>query len=233
MKKIIYCILLLSLIFGNPIPVNASEDTESKNEYEIVYDENESYIIDSQGTIHNNFYTASGEKLSIEESLLILQGYDNSIYNNNNNNNRALILPDDIEPGTFVLNSYNLTFPGTEQKVTADVLGPATISYGESITITETFSFDASVTIKEIMIKNIEAEVGFTWSSSADSTKTFSVSFPVSDGKIGAVYFTPYYGKFDAAYVHSEQRIYKGTLMSPKKTASGFADGLYQLKETD
>ncbi|MES1045496.1 hypothetical protein FOA22_13580 [Heyndrickxia oleronia] len=124
---------------------------------------------------------------------------------------------------------------GLRKKVSGDALGPATISYGEAATITDSFTGNLVFNYE----KYIKSGASFTWNHTASSLSKFSVSFPVPSGKIGYVGFTPYLNKtwgnsyidtFNTAHVlisTSNNGLVYG--YSPKKTSAGFADGLYAL----
>lgn len=87
-----------------------------------------------------------------------------------------------------------VTIPGTERVVAGDAVGPATIKYGRSTTVSETFQGGLSFTavIKDAI--RIKAPTfNFSWSKSETTSTTLEEEFPVPAGYLGYVEFTPYY----------------------------------------
>ena len=124
---------------------------------------------------------------------------------------------------------------GTAKKVTPDVKGPATISYGQSVTITDSFGGDLSITgsIK----KAIEIGASFGWEHSFASDTTFGLEYDIPSGKTGYVQFKPYYNVslgilnekifYDLHLMHDNY--YDAWGQCPVETSTGFADGVYEL----
>lgn len=123
---------------------------------------------------------------------------------------------------------------GTAIKVTSDIEGPATVTYGESATITD--SFGGNISINEKIEDAIEVGASFTWNKSLASSAQFSVAYDVPVGRTGYIKFTPYYNISSGTIV---RRLYSPSLVktdrfpgwgkSPIKLATGFADGVYAL----
>jgi len=124
---------------------------------------------------------------------------------------------------------------GARQKVTADIKGPGSVSVGESITVSESFSGTYGVALGE----EIKYNASFNWVKSLLSAKTFGVTLNVAAGKTGYVGFTPYINKtWGKAYIDTYNMVnqlikseYSGIVYgySPKKTSAGYCDGLYEL----
>lgn len=141
-------------------------------------------------------------------------------------------LPRFVRTGTSKVN-------GSPVKVTADVLGPASLAYGNSSTITNSFSVAPGIT-GEITSK-IKLSANFTWVNSASTNTVFGVTFPVSANKKGYVQFTPYLNKVSGdSYMDTYntanilvKSVYCGIShgYSPILLSNGFADGIFALVE--
>lgn len=138
--------------------------------------------------------------------------------------------------GSVVQEPYGVEFKsnykinGTREKVTADFVGPTTITTGEAITTTSTWSGNVSVSIKSFIIQKMDLQLGISYSYSSSSQTQFSATFAVESGKIGAVYFTPYihYIYLKLTETGSDQVRYI-TIKTPYVLNNGFTDGLYEL----
>ena len=124
---------------------------------------------------------------------------------------------------------------GDAVAVTPEIEGPGTISYGQSKTITSTFS--ASVTSGDI--NTIIGKLGASFSKSASSNENFGMTFMVEKDEIKRVYFQPKLrstvGKIER-WKQSESELYP-TLVSTKNVngkvvtkVGKFADGKYYAK---
>lgn len=132
--------------------------------------------------------------------------------------------------------TYSSTNMGAGKKVSPDVLGPTVINYGTSTSVTESFSL--SVTTGADVKNAIKAGASFGWTKSASSNASFGAGFSVDAGKIGAVYFAPYYNYTRGTLtkktytstggLQSVNTYYNQSAKSPVKVGS-FADGLYYL----
>ncbi|PJN88403.1 hypothetical protein [Bacillus sp. mrc49] len=124
---------------------------------------------------------------------------------------------------------------GSRRKVTPDIKGPGSITYGESVTVNNSFTGSYSASFES----KVKSSASFSWQKSLTSLSKFSTTFPVSKGKTGYVSFTPYMNKTwgtgyketrnTAGIVISTKSLGTQTGFSPKKTSSGKADGLYAL----
>ena len=77
--------------------------------------------------------------------------------------------------------SYHYRVVGDPIKITADINGPASITYGESVTIVA--DYGGSVTITSTIEDIISSGAEFSWSNSAESSSEFTVEYEVPAGK--------------------------------------------------
>ncbi|WP_294561751.1 hypothetical protein [uncultured Traorella sp.] len=232
-KKIMKGISVLSLMLCtfcslNMVSVNAANENniiieKEKNGYTLINENGKLYIQDNDLNKLSEFYTASGEKVSVEEAFDILttdSTYDITPF--------ALI--PDLIPDTAAYNS-NTQVNGTRVKVTPDYLGPATITSGTRKTISSSWSASISITagIRAKIIAEIEANFSAGYISTSSTETYFSGTFSVPSGKVGAVYFTPYMTKHTVYYCDSNRVMRTITVTCPKQIDNGCADGLYAL----
>ncbi len=133
------------------------------------------------------------------------------------------------------IESRNYTSLGTARKCTADVVGPASLSYGNQISTTETFSASVNLSGEK---DAVQAGASFGWSTSSSSSSNFGVSFPVPSGKTGYVTFRPRYNTtegtlrtrvyYNNSLLIDDSETVKGH--SPKILATGFTDGIFALE---
>lgn len=125
---------------------------------------------------------------------------------------------------------------GTPIKVTPSVVGPASLSYGNSETASQSFNINISASAD--VTDKIRAGAGFTWNTSASTNTSFGVTFNISSGRTGYVQFRPYqnvtYGTVNELYYQYGDLISKKNLgdavgTSPIKLQNGFADGVFEL----
>lgn len=124
---------------------------------------------------------------------------------------------------------------GAPLKVSADMRGPGRITTVQAVSLTSSFGGDIGVTI--YLEDLIAAGASFTWNSTATSEASNSYEFdPIPAGSIGYVNFIPYFNvsEGDLYQIRSESSLpprYLGYVwgQSPKTTATGFADGLFEL----
>ena len=124
---------------------------------------------------------------------------------------------------------------GEPVKVTGDVVGPATVSHFNSSTVSHSFGGDVGMTLG--IQSAIQASASFSWNVSLESEVSNGYAFPVPEGEIGYVQFTPYlnvtvgdlYYIYMAPFVYDEVYIGEVWGSSPKQIAGGFADGAYEL----
>jgi hypothetical protein len=132
---------------------------------------------------------------------------------------------------TYEMATYYAALQTTGSKVTPYVAGPATITYGTSVTTTESFSSSMAIggSLKVIIRSKFTATAGLTWNNSSSSSTTFSATFTVDSGKIGAVYFFPLLRYVIGYYYDSYGNPTRIDANYPIKLVSGFTDGLYTL----
>lgn len=209
----------------------------AKNDYEVwkvQYDETGPYLKNTiTGETMSGFVSASGEKISILEMKEMLN--KNLIDNKNNVYIETQITPSELllmSVSTTSTLPYNFTkrmewvsWKLNQFKVTPTIVGPATITYGSSVTTTESFSFSLGAATEPIK-SLLRANASFTWSNSSSSSSNFGATFPVAAGKAGYVAFSPAYNNISAdVTVNGVTSIVSGS--APKKLVSGFTDGYY------
>lgn len=146
---------------------------------------------------------------------------------------QSLVMPVEI---TNYTEESNSVVNGSPIKITADVKGKATISYGNMTTVSESFTVSGTTTTEAIKNK-IRLGAGFTWNKSATSNSSFGITYTVPAGKTGYITFTPKYNKTVGTYrvrFYLENRLltddsYSVTAKSPISLSNGFADGTYAL----
>lgn len=124
---------------------------------------------------------------------------------------------------------------GSGIKVSPDVVGPGTITYGESTSVTESFGGDISIDFS--IKKKIKGSASFNWNTSLQSGSQFTAGFSVPSGKTGYVRFRPRYNVTEGIltqYVTTDSLIvdtytFEVWGQCPIKLATGFADGIYEL----
>ena len=150
----------------------------------------------------------------------------------------------DIMPrkGTAVAYSYTEKTSykgiGTGIKVTPDIVGPATITYGESVSVSE--QFGGGITISTEIKKAITAEANFTWNVELSSSANFTVSKDIVAGRTGYVEFRPYLNVTKGTLTKKVIHVPEGFVVSstdydawgqcPIMLSSGFADGIYDVR---
>lgn len=186
-------------------------------------------IIDTEGNRYSCFFRTGQGEMDLEEALEMLNqtqvqeipkvntGYGNicqPLY---------LVGPDE----EVTLTSIETHSLGDAKRITPEMIGPGTLSKTVSTTVSSslTTSVSVGITAKLAIFAEVEAECGVAIQNGTASTDTFAMSFPVSSGKIAAIYFRPYYvvatgnvGRaiFSAAY---------------PQTINGYADGIFYLVE--
>lgn len=135
------------------------------------------------------------------------------------------------------LETYTYKDSGSIIKCSPDAIGPATITYGNSVTVTESFS--ASFNLTAEAKKYIKAGASFAWNDSASTSTSFGVSFSVPSGKTGYVAFSP---RRNVSVGDMYEEVWNGNILvvenhlglvsgySPIKLSNGFADGVYSLR---
>ena len=210
----VLAIILGNLYIGTTYPVYAEET-------EIIHtqDNGITYLEDSNGYLHY-YYDSSGNPISVEEARSCLTSSEPITYFGNT-----------TQGAVYNYASYYTQnqISGTRTKVTADVAGPASITYGVSVTTTATWSYSFQVGFKNVIINTINVNATVSYSSSASSASSFGITYSVPSGKIGAVYFTPYIMN---TYVRTwdADGVYRmANIRYPKRLSTSFNDGLYEL----
>lgn len=124
---------------------------------------------------------------------------------------------------------------GGSVKVTADVVGPASITYGEAIAISDSYS--VGITLNATIEKAIQTGASFSWQHSLSTTTNFSVTYNVPSGKTGYVKFTPYFNRTRGTLTKTRRRVdaildqetYVAEAKCPIKLSNGFPDGTYAI----
>lgn len=127
---------------------------------------------------------------------------------------------------------------GTGMKVTPDVVGPATITYGESVSVSE--QFGGGITISAEIKKAITTEASFAWNVELSSSANFTVSKDIVAGRTGYVEFRPYLNVTKGTLTKKVIHVPEGVVVSstdydawgqcPIRLSSGFADGIYDVR---
>lgn len=136
---------------------------------------------------------------------------------------RAPVDPNDIQ---FNLVSSSVV-SGTKTRCSPEAEGPCTISNSTKVSSSSTWSVTVSASYKPIIISKIEAELGISYAKSSTTSKTFTVTYNVPSGRIGSVYFTPYFYLIKFAYTEPTYGYRTLTTKTPK-TVDGYTDGLFQ-----
>lgn len=117
---------------------------------------------------------------------------------------------------------------GKTKKVTGDIgCTSSSCTLSKAVSVSVSASYSVSATAEKSAIK---ANAGFTWVSSANDSSTYS--FTLKKGEKGYIGFKPYYKKTTGKlkkYSNWDGYLYSksANAHSPKKTATGEADGLY------
>ena len=124
-----------------------------------------------------------------------------------------------------VTNQATALWASDQKRVTPMVVGPATISSGESHTFTASYS--GGITFTPAVLDSISATINLT--KSASSNSSFTVTYTIAAGKTGYVVFTPKkrttVGTLEEFSSYG-YKTYKITVVDPVKI-SAYADGLY------
>ena len=98
--------------------------------------------------------------------------------------------------------------------------------------LTQEYHIDENYAEAKLTIFNrVKVQAGITIAKETATVNSYSGAFPVSSGKVGAVYFKPYYVATTGYYTYTNG--YKSTFTSyyPKLTDFNFADGLFYVQE--
>lgn len=195
----------------------------SENTYTIVNENGKQVIVDNEGYFHI-YFDNHGNELDAQSALEIISDFNKEIQVYSP---KAVVYPYQNEMHYSSKSNYT----GSRIKLTADSVGPCTISYSRGKTVTEEFSsnISGSVTLKNMLIAEVQASVGVSWSKSLSVTSTEAVSYNIPSGKTGAIYFTPYYVQYNCTYYNSDGKASSVYGRCPKKLGTGFCDGLFEM----
>lgn len=127
---------------------------------------------------------------------------------------------------------------GNAVAVSSRFVGPAEISVSQSLTITNTFSASVSVTAQ--IRESIEAGATFGWERSVETGFTQTGTWNVPSGRTGEIRFTPRLnvsvGDLTRNFVSpfpphpiTQTQLGEAWGASPRRLASGLADGTFEL----
>lgn len=222
---------LTTLILGTQ-PFFANELPElPSQEYTIQGD----YIIDTQGNQYYNFVNASGESVSLEEALIIFnsstiddESYDiqttvNTLFDN-------ALTPFAVTPAYTLVDvaTINSHYVGTEKKVSPDFLGPCTMQYTTSTSISHSVTGSLSVEGQLAIFNQLKLEFGVAIGYGETQTETYSIGDYIPSGQIAAVYFKPYYVRATGTY-YGNGIPQTFTSYYPVLLANKCADGLFYI----
>lgn len=212
-KKIITAVLAtLMLLIVLPTKVLA-EETENNITDEYKY-------TDLDGKTHQ-YYDVHGNPLTISEVEQLMQP---KLVSLEIQTTRVPIYP---EADVVLVNSYYET-TGTRRKVSPTVIGPATLTYGQSVSESSSISVNFGAEINSRIFRALALRFGVTYTHTSSSSEHFGTSFPVPEGKRGAVYFTPEFYSGYCTYVDTNYQG-TGTYVSFPKMDGVFTAGVYEL----
>ena len=212
-KKIITAVLAtLMLLIVLPTRVLA-EETENNITDEYKY-------TDLDGKTHQ-YYDVHGNPLTISEVEQLMQP---KLVSLEIQPTRVPIYPEaDV---VLVNSSYETT--GTRRQVSPSVVGPATLTYGQSVSVSSSIGVNFGAEINSRIFRALALRFGVTYTQTTTSNTSFGAAFPVPAGKTGAIYFTPFLYSGYCTYVDTNYQG-TGTYVSFPKMNGVFAAGVYEL----
>lgn len=251
-KSILSFILILVSIFSTTVSAQ-NKDITVDSEWTKKIDENGKIYYSNKKTnesiVQAFKYDENGEFVEvslddtfpmIQKSFEALKTEDKAEERNNteeNKNEDEVSILTDLYFVWDYIELYSSTNMGAGQKVSPDAQGPTVISYGTSVSTSNSFSLSVSAdyAVKEV----IKAGASFGWTTTTTSSATFGVGYEIPAGKRGAVYFAPYYNytrgtltKKTYTFTGGLQSVdtwYNQSAKSPKNLGNGLADGYYYL----
>ena len=173
-KKIITAVLAtLMLLIVLPTKVLA-EETENNITDEYKY-------TDLDGKTHQ-YYDVHGNPLTISEVEQLMQP---KLVSLEIQPTRVPIYP---EADVVLVNSYYET-TGTRKQITPTIAGPATLTYGQSVTESSSISVNFGAEINSRIFRALALRFGVTFTRTSSSNERFDAAFPIPAGKKGAVFF--------------------------------------------
>ena len=211
MKKNLMYIMILSLFLAIlPVSVSANSNLEDTvDEY---------VLVDADGTEHR-YFDVYGNPIKIND----LNTHAQNSLSRNNKQFRGPIAPDTV----YIQSSSVIT--GPRQKVTPDSKGPCNLSYGDSVTTNFSISGSLGASVQSKIFKKVKAEVNVTVAWNSSSSSQFSSSYDIPQGKVGAVYFSPYLTRAIVKYYDNDCKMTQVEAKFPNTLSNGFTDGLYEL----
>ena len=232
LKKIIQISLCLSFCFISSLSsISAFNENvtveKCLNGYRLVNDNGNRYILTDNNEELYLFFDTLGNPVTVDEAFNILTntGTDDGIQT-------AALIPN-LDPETAGYDS-NTLFTGTAKKVGLDVEGPGWAYVDYSISISEGWSASINVTakIKAIVRAEVEASFSGTYVTSTQTAITSGALYEIEAGKIGAIYFSPYYYKHKLHFADANRNVHVIYYDSPKiNPNTGLADGLLSVRK--
>lgn len=212
-KKIITAVLAtLMLLIVLPTKVLA-EETENNITDEYKY-------TDLDGKTHQ-YYDVHGNPLKISEVEILMQP---KLVSLEIQPTRVPIYP---EADVVLVNSYYET-TGTRKQITPTIAGPATLTYGQSVSESSSISVNFGAEINSRIFRALALRFGVTFTHTSSSNERFDAAFPIPAGKKGAVFFTPQFYSGYCTYVDTNYQG-TGTYVSFPKMNGVYTAGLYEL----
>ncbi len=211
MKKNLIYIMILSLFLAVlPVSVSANSNLEDTvDEY---------VLVDDDGTEHR-YFDVFGNPIKIND----LNTHAKNSLSRNNKQFRGPIAPDTV----YIQSSSVIT--GPRQKVTPDFKGPCSLSSGQSVTTNFSISGSLGASVQSKIFKKVKAEVNVTIAWNSSSSSQFSSTYNIPQGKVGAVYFSPYLTRAIVKYYDNDCKMTQVEAKFPNTLSSGFTDGIYEL----
>ena len=251
-QKFLASILAMTMVFSMGISANAKAAESSNTDLWVVkidadgntYLENtqtheemiKAYRLDESGNPVEINLVEHAKTLN-ETTLIPTNTQEQSVVNNQldytNNYISPAVIVNPVSAYSYT-ETRNYRTTGSPIKVTPDVRGPTSLSYGESKTISESFATSVSLSAEK---SAIIAGASFTWEHSLQSAANFGVSYDVPAGRIGYIHFKPYFnvsvGNLTetvwVGYTIARQTT-KGVFgLSPVTLGNGLADGLIEF----
>ena len=227
LKRLSFLLLSLIMIISVSMPAFANSPSFTV----AINDAGVEVMIDENGYEHS-YYDAYGNPLTIAQAMYML------------NNTETLPvgtldtlgdqLNSHIIPGVTMTLTNHQSYYGTDVQVSPEAAGPATITYGYSQSFSWGWSVNLSVGAKGTIKWLLDVNYGIELKETASTTVSFSASFPIPEGKIGAVYFRPKKYSTTVHYEDTDEGINTNvTCNSPGQLPNGFADGVYHLITRD
>ncbi len=243
-KKILSFFLVTAIVASLTTNIFAISKTQTPTgPWVVTYDSNQKVFLKNTKTgeelIQAIRMDSNGNTIDIN-----LEEYVNQLNHqiHTSSQQKSIIENSIITPMSYMLYKYVETSTyvglGSPKKVTPDIIGPATISYGSSATISEAFGATISATFQVKEAIKVGASIT-PWNKTVSSAAQFGATFPVDSGRTAYVQFVPYLdvsvgnlkGIFMTDFGDIEQIVDYGSSWgaTPQKLDNGWADGAYQL----